>query len=547
MSDESRVKELLTRRSALRTRRGLWETHWDDLARVMNPRRLGFVTQTSEGERRTEDLYDGTPMQAARALANALGAMLRPEGEDWHRIRAVEDADEATDEAKDWLADVDERMRAAFEAPKARMRQALGEADGDLVVLGTAVIFIGEGDNNLLFQTLHLKDALPFFGETGNPEGMFRDQRFTVRQAVARFGLEKLSEKIKQSHDNDKLDEYVNFVHAVVPREEGRVGALLARNLPWADLWIETDAEKLVSSGGFHEFPFAIPRWDTSSGEEYGRSPGMIALPDSETAQAMGSTLLVAGQRAADPPLAVPDDSVFDAPNTHPGGLAYYDLESARAVGRIPIAPLDSGGNIPLTRDMQDDTRNQIWNAFFRNVLRLPVDGPEMTATEIIERKEEFIREIGPVFGRMEPDYTAQVVERPFNIMLRAGAFLPIPEVLRGRNVRFEYQSPVKRLRQQIEAAAARAWAEEMVNLSQFKPEALDLINVDALGRFSAEAAGLPNDIVNSAEEVAALRQQRAEAQAAALQAQQLQQGVDAASTVGNIPGVKDLLEGAAT
>lgn len=543
------VEELLSRRQALRTRRGLWENHWDDLSRVQLPRRLGFVTQTSEGDRRTEDIFDGTPMQAARALANALGSMLRPEGENWHKIRTVEDADETTDEAKEWLADTDERMRNAFENPKARMRQALGEADIDLIVLGTAVVFMGEGDSNLLFQTLHLRDALPFFGESGNPEGMFRDRKFTVRQAIARFGLGRLSETVKQLHKNNKLDEYVSFVHVVVPRNEGRADATLARNLPWADLWIELDEKNLVSSGGFHEFPFAVPRWDTSAGEEYGRSPGMIALPDSNTAQAMGSTLLIAGQRAADPPLAVPDDSTFDAPNTMPGGLVYYDIESARAVGRIPIAPLDSGGDIPLTRAMQDDTRNQIWNAFFRDVLRLPIDRPQMTATEIIERKQELIREIGPVFGRLEPDYSARVVERPFHIMLRAGALAPIPEALQGRGVRFEYQSPIKRLRQQVAAAVAREWALEQITLGEVKPEALDLINVDALGRFSAEAKGLPHEIINGTDEVERIRQQRAEAQQAAADQAALEQiamGADAAKTVAEIPGIKESLEGAA-
>lgn len=545
MSDESRVEGILSRHKSLKGRRGLWETHWDDLARVQLPRRLGFVTQTSDGDRRMEDIFDGTPMQAARALANALGAMVRPEGENWHRIRAVEDVDDS-DEAAGWFADTDERMRDAFENPKSRMRQSLGEADSDLVVFGTGVVFTGEGDSNLLFQTLHLKDALPIFGESGNAEGMLRDRRFTVRQAIARFGLEKLSDTIRQQKENNKLDEYVNFLHAVIPRNDGNKDANFAKNLPWADMWIELDEKKLVSSGGFHEFPFAVPRWDTSSGEEYGRSPGMIALPDSNTAQAMQSTLLVAGQRAADPPLAVPDDSTFDAPNTYPGGLAYYDLESARAVGRIPIVPLDSGGNIPLTREMQDDNRNQIWNAFFRNILRLPVDGPQMTATEIVARKEEFIREIGPVFGRLETDYTAPIVERAFKIMLRAGALAPIPEVLQGRGVRFEYQSPIKRLRQQVEAAAARAWAEEMIFLGELKPEALDLINVDALGRFSAKAQGLPHDIVNGEEEVARLRQERAQAQAQAAQAEQLQAGVDVASTAANVPGLKGLLENAA-
>ncbi len=241
MSDESRVKEILSRRAALKSKRGLWESHWDDLASVQLSRRQGFVTQVSEGDRRTDNIFDGTPMQAARALANAVGAMIRPEGEDWHHIRSAEDTDESTDEAKDWFGSVDEKMRDAFDNPKARMRQALGEADGDLVVLGTAAVFTGEGDTSLLFQTLHLKDVLPFYDEEGNPEGLLRDRRLTVRQAVRRFTLEKLSEEVQRQFENNQLDEHVNFVHAVLPRSEGKVDAFLARNLPIADLWIEVE------------------------------------------------------------------------------------------------------------------------------------------------------------------------------------------------------------------------------------------------------------------------------------------------------------------
>lgn len=544
MSDEDLVRGLIKRRDSLVERRGQWASHWDDLARVQLPRRLGFVSQTTEGDRRTEEIYDGTPMQAARGLANALGGMLRPDGEDWHQIKTVDDADEKTDEAKDWLADVDKKMREAIENPKARFRQATGEVDIDEVVLGTGVLFVGEGDESLLFQSLHLKDALPIFGETGNPEGMLRDRTLTVRQAVARF-QDKVSDEVQAKFTSGLFDDKVQYLHAVVPRDEGRGDALFARNLPIADLWIDIEDKKIAAGGGFHEFPFAVPRWDTSSGEDYGRSPGMIALPDSNTVQAMGATILVAGQRAADPPLAVPDDGVFDAPNTFPGGLAYYDVELARQLGRIPIGPLDSGGNIPITREMQADFRDQIWNAFFRNILRLPVGGPEMTAFEVNERKEEFIREIGPVFGRQETDYTAPIIERVFKIMLRAGAFLPIPDVLSQKGVRFEYASPIKRIRQQIEANAARAWKDDLMASAEFKPEGLDLINMDAYGRFTAEAAGIPSDIVNGEDAVAQIRTQRAEQQAQEAELAQLQAGVETASTAANIPGLKDALEGA--
>lgn len=540
---DTRAEHLIRRWRSLRDKRSVWHQHWDDLARVMLPRRLGFASTPVEGESRTEDIFDGTPMQAARGLANAVGGMLRPEGQQWFFLRADEaDQDE---EAKLWLAEAEERLIAALENPRARFRQATGEADLDLVVFGTPVIFVGEGKSldHLLFQAVHPKDAVAFFSDEGAPEGVFRLRSFTMRQAEDRFGRDNLSEPARRKLEEKKFDETIDILHAVVPREEGRAGALLAQNLPWANIWLEVDAKHEISVGGFHEFPFVVPRWDTSSGEDYGRSPGMIALPDANTLQAMGETLLVAGQRSADPPLMAPNDGAFSEVNTFPGGLSYYDIETAATVRGNPFFALEPGSNMPLTLEMQSGVREQVFAAFFRNVLNLPVDGPEMTATEVIQRKEEFIREIGPVFGRLETDYTAPMIERAFMVMLRAGALPPIPPALRGANVRFEYESPVKKIRQQTEAAAAKMWAAEMANMAQFKPEALDLINVDALGRFTAEAVGIPHEIVNGRETVEEIRRARAQqeqAQAEATASREVAEiaktGADAAKQAGLTP-----------
>jgi hypothetical protein len=179
---------------------------------------------------------------------------------------------------------------------------------------------------------------------------------------------------------------------------------------------------------------------------------------------------------------------------------------------------------------MQIDIREQIFAAFYRNVLNLPVDGPEMTATEVIQRKEEFIREIGPVFGRMEVDDKAPTIERSFNILLRGGAFPKIPKVLSGQNVRFEYESPIKKIKEQIQAAAARQWALEQMEYATVDPTAIDVVNFEALGRFTHQAAGLPPEIINSAEAVQARAAARQQAQAQAMEMEALERGVGAAN-----------------
>lgn len=526
------VVKLISRWRKLSGEKSRRHSHLDDLARIMLPRRMGFTTTVIEGERRTDDIYDGTPMQAARGLSNAIGGMMRPSGTPQIKMRADDDALNNLGEAQDWLADSTDRLLNAFSNPKARYLQVAPEVDQDLVVFGEAVEFIGESKNrrNLLFQSLHLKDVTPIFSEEGDVEGLFHKRTFTARQLADKYGEKTLSEATRQCL-KDNPDKKIDCLHAVLPRKEYKAGAMLARNLPIADLWIEIEAKHTIFTGGFHEFPFIYPRWETSSGEEAGSSPGMIALPDGDTLQAMGETILIAGQRAADPPLFAPNDGSFDAINSFPSGISYYDVETAAAMRGNPFFPLESGTNLPITREMQLDVRQQVFAAFYRNVLNLPVAGPAMTATEIIQRKEEFIREIGPMYGRYDTEKTAPEAERAFMVMLRAGGFAPIPKALQGKNVIFEYDSPVKRIRKQIEAAAARQWAAGMIEIAEFKPEALDLINADELGRFEAEALVIPHQIVNSRETVEAIREARLAAQQQQAQAAKMAEAMDIAKT----------------
>ena len=296
----------------------------------------------------------------------------------------------------------------------------------------------------------------------------------------------------------------------------------LSKQLPYTSIWIDVRAKQILTESGFNEFPFAVPRWDTTSGEEWGRSPGMIALPDSNSLQAVGETILIAGHKKTEPPLLVPNDGTFNAGYTFPGGITYYDAQLASEMGRIPIEALDTKGDLPVGLEIQQSLQQMVWNAFYRNVLALPPpQGTPMTATEIMARKDEFLRELGEAFGRIESEFTAPIVERSFNIMLRAGAFAPIPEALQGQNVRFEYESPIKKVREQNEALAAKMWRVDLMETATMRPEVLHLLNADEYGRFQHTAGALPYQIINSAEAVQQIREQEAQAQLAQQQAQE--------------------------
>jgi len=259
-----------------------------------------------------------------------------------------------------------------------------------------------------------------------------------------------------------------------------------------------------------------VPRWETAPGEVYGRSPGMMALPDAKTLQAMGKTLLVAGQKAVDPPVWAYNDAVISAIRTFPGGMISLDASAMQGISGAPIGVLDMGKNMPLGLDMQQAVRQQVEAAFFKNVFGLPIEGRQMTATEILERKEEFTRTIGPVFGRLESDYIGHTVERVFGIMYRAGQFPPFPDIGDVEvNLQFEYMSPIQKARQQTELASLGRAFEILAPLMEIDPSVADNIDADQIVRDLPEAGGIPQRWLRSKDEVEARREQRAQQQEA--------------------------------
>ncbi len=525
------ASDLISRYKKLKTDRTNWESHWQDLAERFLPRRADFTIQQTAGARRAQDNFDGTPMQAVRGLASALDAMLKPKTSNWVAVRAEDEALNEDRGVKTWLEDTTRLMRLAIYSAGAKFVERTNEVDNDLVTFGTGLLFISEkmGKGELLFRSLRLADSYIAENAEGDVDTIFRTFKYTARQAAQAFGREAVGEKVVEALTDNEAEKEFRFLHAIFPRSEREPGRLDNRNMPFASFVVEIDSEHVIEEGGFHEFPVAVPRWDTATGEIYGRSPGMLALPDANSLNEMGRTMLRTSQKIADPPLLAPDDGVIGAPRLFPGGITYYDASLFRRGGGVPIQAMQTGANLPLTLEMQNQTREQIWAAFFRNVLQLPVPGKQMTATEILQRRQEFLRVIGPTFARLETGYIAPIAERVFGILRRAGAFAELPEALRGRRIKFEYASAVQKAQKQIEIAAAVATIDVLAPFAAADPTIMDNFDHDRIARDIAEASDMRPRWIRPIEHVQAMRESRQQtlaAEAAKADAERLAEGV---------------------
>ena len=521
MAQSEKAKILLSRFDRLKTQRQNWESHWQEVADYMQPRKADVTKTRSKGDKRTELIFDGSPLQSVELLSASLHGMLTNPSTPWFSLKFKSEGMEGEDEAKEWLESATEVMYSAFN--QSNFQQEIFELYHDLITFGTAAMFIEEDDeDNIKFSTRHINEMYISENDKGKIDTVFRKFKISARAAIQKFG--SVSTNIAVIAKKDPYEE-VEILHAVYPREDFNPKKQDKENMKFESVYLDADSGDELSVSGFREFPFVVPRYLKASHEIYGRSPAMTALPDVKMLNEMSKTIIKSAQKQVDPPLLVPDDGFMLPVRTVPGGLNFY-----RAGTRDRIEPLNIGANNTLGLNMEEQRRNSIRNAFYVNQLMMQ-DGPQMTATEVIQRNEEKMRLLGPVLGRLQSELLKPLIDRAFAILMRRNLFAQAPDFLSGQEIEIEYVSPLAKAQKSTELQSIMRAIEIMGSLSNVAP-VFDHINMDKLVRHLTSIVGVPQKILKPQAELNAERQQAAQQQEQMQQMQQVQQLAEAGGKV---------------
>ena len=151
-------KNLLSRYERLEGQRQNWETHWQEVADYMQPRKADVTKQRARGDKRMEQVFDSSPIQAVELLAASLHGMLTNPSTPWFTLRFKDVEIDNEDEAKLWLEASTEAMYTAFN--RSNFQQEIFELYHDLITFGTAAMFIEEDDDDIIkFSTRHINEV----------------------------------------------------------------------------------------------------------------------------------------------------------------------------------------------------------------------------------------------------------------------------------------------------------------------------------------------------------------------------------------------------
>ena len=508
------TKSLLSRYERLEGQRQNWETHWQEVADYMQPRKADVTKKRARGDKRMEQVFDSSPIQAVELLAASLHGMLTNPSTPWFTLRFKDEDIDNEDEAKLWLEASTDAMYTAFN--RSNFQQEIFELYHDLITFGTAAMFIEEDDDDIIkFSTRHINEVFIAENDKGRIDTIYRRFNISARAAIQKFG-DAVSSDV-QGKSNKNPYEEVEILHAVYPRSEFNPNKKDKANMPFESVYMEYNNGNELSVSGFKEFPFVVPRYLKASNEIYGRSPAMTALPDVKMLNEMCKTTIKAAQKQVDPPLLVPDDGFLLPVRTVPGGLNFY-----RSGTRDRIEPLNIGANNPLGLNMEQQRRDSIRAVFYVNQLMMQ-QGPQMTATEVIQRNEEKMRLLGPVLGRLQSELLKPLIDRVFAILLRNNMLPQAPEFLSGRDIEIEYVSPLAKAQKSTELQSIMRAVEILGSLANVAP-VFDYVNFDNLVKHLADIVGVPQKILKSQSQVNAERQQAQQQQQEMQQMQQLQQ-----------------------
>jgi len=512
-------KIIADRLTMLKSVRLPYEALVDESIRFVAPGRKG-VAEINKGDKIGKDVYDGTAPTALQILTDGIAGYLCSKNMRWFSLTLPTAVNFSPDfrgklsdlpEVRSWLQDCEEEMYYAL--AESNFYEQIVELIRDGASLGTANMLIEEdvASGKLVFTIPHFRECYIAENHRHSVDTLFREYYVTNKQLADKFGKEKVV-SCDSKFDNDLTKTpYADrkIIHAMYP-ENGKI----------LSVWVlpEADKDKLLGQFSYNSLPFVSWRWRKESDETYGRCPAMDALIMIHMANQMGKGNIKTGQRMSDPPMVGMAD-LRGLIKNNPGGWTFLS-QNMNLEMHMP-KQLYTNLQLPYGLEIQDRQDKVIREAFcvefFLALTQAAANNTELTATQVMEMMGEKAVILGTRIGFFQSQGLDPAIERIFAIEGRAGRLPKIPQIVldsyRGYP-KIQYIGPLSQVQLQLsKSRTMNAGLQQIAQVAQLDPTALDVIDSDEVVREIVKNYGIPQSLLRSQEMINAIRTQRSQQQ----------------------------------
>lgn len=437
---EQRVTDARNLHDKMVSKRRIYEPMWQEISERMG-NDAGFTVKYSPGMKRTQKMFDSTAPLALTKYGAAIASMITPRTQRWHTLRHRDPDINKRQDVTEYYDTVTDILFAARYAPMANFDAQANECYLQDGMFGNMTMYIDDLlGRGIGYRSIHLSEIYYENNFQGFTDLHHRPFKYTARQAVQAFAKDgKLPEIIMKAYSKDPLQEF-NFLHCAYPNYdyEPRKGSNQYR---FNSYYICMDTWTMVRESGWKRQPYASSRNLTLPGENYGRGPASLVLPDIKQLNEFEKTMLKQGQLAVDPPILLAEDGSLT--DLAPGAFIYGGIDSD---GTEMVKPYLTRAQLSVGFDMLEAKRKVVNDAFLVTLFQILVDTPQMTAYEAMLRAQEKGQLLAPTGSRKQSEFLGTIIPRELEILEMAGELPEPPPILQGYDgllFDVEYVSPL--------------------------------------------------------------------------------------------------------
>lgn len=544
------IADLKRRREGMDVEYKQWEPHFRELRDAIQPTRGRFsLGENRKASTLNKRIIDSAGRKGLRTLKSGLMAGMTSPSRPWFKLGLHNDAVNDDPDVKSFIHESQKRMYTVLRG--SNIYRTLDGCYGSLGLYGTfGGLITGHFENVIQSHAYSMGLFRIAENDDGVVDTLHWDIRMTVKQVVAKFGLENCSQQVQNRWKANDMHTHVDVCAAVEVRYERDPMSPLSINKPLGAYYWEknrTDDLLLISGHGINGI--LAPRWEREEGETWAiSSPGMDALGDCTQLQQQHKDKAMAIQKMYNPPMQGTGTTTGDLSNV-PGSLNKVNTADIQKGGWRPTHEVKP--DVAALLDDINETRRRISESFYEDLFRMAsqygIDGVKnVTATAIAEMHEEKLIALGPVLESLDNGLLTPVIETTFHYMQEANILPPVPDVMEGEPIKVEFIGLLAQAQKAIGLASIERTIGFAGSLAQIKPEALDKIDADAAMDEFADQVGPPPGIIVTNDEAKKLREERQRAQAQAAMVENAQPMAQAAKLISeaNQRGADGLADG---
>ena len=513
-----------------------WTPVWKDISKYIVPTRGFFEGMLPNGSRKIDHrtVLSGHPDNAVTTAAAGITSGLTSPSRPWFKLGLPRRYAPLMENkaVKNWLEDSTNVIMDVF--AQSNIYKMLHNMYEELLSFGTACsIIVDDSEDIIRAKTLTCGEYFLDIGPDGRVNTFGRQFFMTAPQMIQEFGMENVSHNVKQAYIEGNLNQFFTINHLIELNDDRLKDRKDFKNMKYRSIyWENTGGEgnvgEILAHRGFNRFIVLAPRWQTvNTSDVYGVGPGWKALGDIRMLYKMISDKSMAVSKIINPPLQK-DASVDGEVNAFPGGLTNSSALTPNA-GVRPAYQINP--NINDIRMDIAECKQDISKAFFSDLFLMMnsmTDG-KRTAREVIELHEEKLQILGPAIENLQNELLGPCISIAFERLLEIGLLPEAPKELQGLDITVEYISTLAQAQKALSSNAIEQTVAFIGNMAAVYPDVVDIINSDEAGRMYGDIVGAPSRIVRGKDELAALREAKANAMAEQQQREAAMQDVQAA------------------